>query len=128
MLEKGIIRKIDDLGRMVIPKAYRNLFPNSQVEIFIDGQNLILKPPSTVCVEHWENAKNLVKYLLHCDFALLDVYGNAQAENVRHNDVLKVKTPIMMQKIEVGSLATAEEDPHIDTAVKIIEEYFGEMI
>ena len=45
MLETGIIRKIDELGRVVIPKEIRkNLKVNEgdPIEIFIDDNNHII--------------------------------------------------------------------------------------
>ena len=46
MKSTGIIRRIDDLGRVVIPKEIRknlNIKENDSLEIFIDGENIILK-------------------------------------------------------------------------------------
>ena len=45
----GIIRRFDDLGRIVIPKEFRKLvFGKTDVtgepmEIFIDGENIVLR-------------------------------------------------------------------------------------
>lgn len=49
MKADAIIRKFDDLGRVVIPKALRQqIFGTSEtedmpVEIFMDGDNIILR-------------------------------------------------------------------------------------
>lgn len=49
MRADGIVRKFDDLGRVVIPKALRQqIFGTSEtenmpVEIFVDGDNIILR-------------------------------------------------------------------------------------
>ena len=45
MKSTGIVRKIDDLGRIVIPKEIRNLLNiqnNDNIEIYIDNKNIIL--------------------------------------------------------------------------------------
>ncbi|MGN1379372.1 MAG: AbrB/MazE/SpoVT family DNA-binding domain-containing protein [Bacilli bacterium] len=45
MKSTGIIRKIDDLGRIVIPKEIRNLLNiqnNDNIEIYIENKNIIL--------------------------------------------------------------------------------------
>lgn len=46
MRATGIIRRIDDLGRICIPKEIRRklkITEDDPMEIFIDGENLILK-------------------------------------------------------------------------------------
>ena len=42
----GIVRRVDDLGRIVIPKEVRKLIgiaENSPMEIFVEGDSVILK-------------------------------------------------------------------------------------
>lgn len=51
MKSTGIIRRIDDLGRVVIPKEIRknlNIKENDSLEIFIEGENIILKKYSNL--------------------------------------------------------------------------------
>ena len=51
MKSTTIIRRIDDLGRVVIPKEIRknlNIKENDSLEIFIDGENIILKKYSNL--------------------------------------------------------------------------------
>lgn len=46
MRATGIIRRIDDLGRICIPKEIRRklkITEGASMEIFIDGENLVLK-------------------------------------------------------------------------------------
>ncbi|WP_421927685.1 AbrB/MazE/SpoVT family DNA-binding domain-containing protein [Lysinibacillus capsici] len=46
MKSTGIVRKVDELGRLVIPKELRrtlNIEEKDAVEIFIDGDQIILK-------------------------------------------------------------------------------------
>lgn len=50
----GIVRRIDDLGRVVLPKELRWVYgigPGDQVEIFVSGEEIILRKyvPSTGC-------------------------------------------------------------------------------
>ena len=60
----GMIRKVDDLGRIVIPIELRNEFGIAEkdpIEIFVEGNNIILKknePNCTFC----GTLKNLIKY------------------------------------------------------------------
>jgi transcriptional pleiotropic regulator of transition state genes len=53
MKSTGIVRKIDELGRMVLPVEIRNnmdLKNKDGVEIFIDGNNIILKKYEPACL------------------------------------------------------------------------------
>ena len=53
MKSTGIIRKIDELGRVVIPIELRNKFNLSEkdpIEIYVDGTNIILKKYESNCI------------------------------------------------------------------------------
>lgn len=48
MTKLGIIRKVDELGRIVIPKEIRNFFHigiNDEVEIVVTTDGILLKKP-----------------------------------------------------------------------------------
>lgn len=64
MKSTGIIRKIDDLGRVVIPMELRNRMNISEkdcMEIYVEGENIILKKAEENCI-FCGNNKNLFKY------------------------------------------------------------------
>ena len=64
MKSTGIVRRIDELGRVVIPIELRNKFgidEKDPIEIFVEGSNIILKKYEPNCV-FCGNAKNLVEY------------------------------------------------------------------
>ena len=49
MKTTGVIRRIDELGRIVIPKEIRKnlrIKDGENIEIFIEGENIILKKHS----------------------------------------------------------------------------------
>ena len=49
----GIVRKIDHLGRIVLPKEVRDLFdikPHDGVEIYVNDSSIILKEYHPCCV------------------------------------------------------------------------------
>ena len=49
----GIIRKVDELGRIVIPKEIRNIFnveEKDRLEIFTEGNSIILKKYEKSCI------------------------------------------------------------------------------
>ena len=60
----GIIRRVDELGRIVIPIELRNQFnivEKDPIEIYVDESSIILKkyqPNCTFC----QSTKNLVEY------------------------------------------------------------------
>ncbi|PFL11755.1 AbrB family transcriptional regulator, partial [Bacillus cereus] len=46
MKATGVTRKVDDLGRVVIPKELRNTLgikEKSPLEIFVDGEDIVLQ-------------------------------------------------------------------------------------
>ena len=46
MKELGVVRKIDDLGRLVIPKEIRRVLhidSGTQIEFYVDGNGIMLK-------------------------------------------------------------------------------------
>ncbi|MDL2287663.1 AbrB/MazE/SpoVT family DNA-binding domain-containing protein [Eubacteriales bacterium OttesenSCG-928-G02] len=53
MKATGIVRKIDELGRIVIPKELRiinELIDNAPVEIFVEDDKIILTKYHTSCI------------------------------------------------------------------------------
>ena len=62
MRSLGIVRNLDQLGRLVIPKETRRVFNlngGDPVEIFTDGDEIILKKynPGCHCCGNMENIK-----------------------------------------------------------------------
>ncbi|HFK1476680.1 AbrB/MazE/SpoVT family DNA-binding domain-containing protein [Bacillus tropicus] len=52
MKNTGIVRKIDELGRIVIPKEMRNtlgLPTGSPIEFHVNGESIVLKKHENVC-------------------------------------------------------------------------------
>ncbi|KRT93071.1 MULTISPECIES: AbrB/MazE/SpoVT family DNA-binding domain-containing protein [Bacillus] len=46
MRSTGIVRKVDELGRIVVPKELRrtmNINEKDSIEIFVEGENIILR-------------------------------------------------------------------------------------
>ncbi|MFR2533911.1 MAG: AbrB/MazE/SpoVT family DNA-binding domain-containing protein [Clostridia bacterium] len=64
MKSTGIIRKVDELGRVVIPIEIRNQFQIAEkdpIEIYVDGSSIILKKYEKSCL-FCGNTKKLVDY------------------------------------------------------------------
>ena len=53
MKSTGIIRRVDELGRVVIPIELRNKFGIAEkdpIEIYVEGSNIILKKHEPNCI------------------------------------------------------------------------------
>ena len=64
MKSTGIVRKLDELGRIVLPIEMRrtfNLAEKDAVEIYVEGDSIILKKHQPNCILCGE-AKNLIDY------------------------------------------------------------------
>lgn len=66
----GIIRRVDDLGRIVIPKEIRDSFKidiGDPLEIFTQGKTVVLKKYElTKCTECGQSVDEEDKFCKHC--------------------------------------------------------------
>lgn len=64
MKSTGIIRRMDELGRVVIPIEIRNQFDiveKDPIEIYVDGNSIVLKKFEPNCI-FCGNTKDLLDY------------------------------------------------------------------
>jgi transcriptional pleiotropic regulator of transition state genes len=64
MKSTGIVRKVDDLGRSVLPKELRNVLDIKErdpMEIYVDGTFIMLQKYEPSCV-FCGNAANIVNF------------------------------------------------------------------
>ena len=64
MKSTGILRKVDELGRVVIPIELRNKFDIKEkdpIEIFVDGSAIVLKKYEPNCI-FCGNSKTLINH------------------------------------------------------------------
>lgn len=64
MKSTGIVRKVDDLGRIVLPKELRRILDIEErdpLEIFVDGSFIMLQKYEPSCV-FCGNANNITNY------------------------------------------------------------------
>lgn len=64
MKATGIVRKVDELGRVVIPIELRNKFDikvKDPIEIFVDSNSIVLRKYEPNCI-FCGNSKDLVSY------------------------------------------------------------------
>jgi len=53
MKATGIVRKLDQLGRIVIPKELRSTFDLKEtdpIEIFVEGEDIVLRKYQPACI------------------------------------------------------------------------------
>ena len=64
MKSTGIVRKVDELGRIVIPKELRrtlNIEEKDSLEIYVDGEQIILKKYEPSCI-FCGDARDVINY------------------------------------------------------------------
>lgn len=64
MKSTGIVRKIDELGRIVLPIELRRTLgieEKDRIEIFVDGESIILRKYQPACI-FCDNAKDIINY------------------------------------------------------------------
>ena len=64
MKSTGIVRKVDELGRIVLPIELRRTLDNAErdaLEIYVDGPAIVLKKYQPACV-FCDDAKDVINY------------------------------------------------------------------
>lgn len=64
MKATGIVRRLDQLGRIVIPKELRSVFDLKEtdpVEIFVEGSDIILRKYQPSCI-FCNDASDIISY------------------------------------------------------------------
>lgn len=140
MKATGIVRRMDDLGRVVIPKEIRKTIgvtPGDPLEIFVTREGEIIFKKYCPIKEHeWETAKKIISHFIEGEFVLLDRYGSVQAGRYKEPAAIgeggfDVRYPIIVDDEEEGCLVvcatnTASEEKDFLVAAKMIEELFAE--
>ena len=64
MKSTGVVRKVDDLGRIVIPKELRttlDIAERDALEIYVEGEQIILKKYQPACI-FCGDARDIINY------------------------------------------------------------------
>lgn len=64
MKSTSIVRKVDELGRIVLPIELRRTLgieEKDRIEIFVDGESIILRKYQPACI-FCDNAKDIINY------------------------------------------------------------------
>lgn len=140
MRATGIVRRIDDLGRVVIPKEIRRsmrIKEGDPLEIFTTREGEVVFKKYNYADEHdWAKAKAIVK-ALHPDlqFALYDGWGDKQTatnakfpQSIEFEDFddreIKNNECDTIGYIEVDSDILTED---VEKIIKVLKEFFSEI-
>ena len=140
MRATGIVRRIDDLGRVVIPKEVRRnmrIKEGDPLEIFTTKEGEVVFKKYNYADEHdWAKAKAIVK-ALHPDlqFALYNSWGDKQtATNVKFpqsiefaefdDREIKNNANDVIGYIEVNDEILTED---LKKVIKVLREFFSEI-
>lgn len=64
MKSTGIVRKVDELGRIVLPIEMRrtlNIAEKDSLEIYAEGESIVLRKYQPACI-FCDNAKNIITF------------------------------------------------------------------
>ena len=101
MKSTGIVRKVDELGRIVLPvelrrqlriKASKNKEESTALEIYVDGDQIILKKYEPACIFCGELGE-IIEYKGKkvCSSCLKDMIGDTKADKKDKNSIWMVK-------------------------------------
>lgn len=127
MRATGIIRRIDDLGRVVIPKEIRRsmkIKEGDPLEIFTEGNALCFRRYNPIDEEKWEIAKNILRHLLVEGFEIADRDKETKFNSCGARPD-KTTTPIKSEGDIIGYITTEQgvyTDEELAAAVKIARE------
>lgn len=68
MKSTGIVRKVDELGRIVLPIEMRrtlDIAEKDTLEVYVEGDSIILRKYQDACV-FCDSVRDLVNYKGHC--------------------------------------------------------------
>lgn len=84
MKSTGVVRKIDELGRIVLPSELRRVFAiheGDELEISVEGERVVLQKRHDLCVFCAGDVPTIeFKGRRVCSSCLLDIRGHARVE------------------------------------------------
>jgi AbrB family looped-hinge helix DNA binding protein len=135
MKSLGIIRRCDDLGRVVIPKEIRRslkIRDGAPLEIFTYQGAVCFKPYNPIGAKDWIKIKYILDVLLPCAYDLKNLDEETVATNINADVILDREIAICVNGELVGVLwvNSTESEPLMDTsitnAVKVVQRLLSE--
>lgn len=134
MKATGIVRRIDDLGRVVIPKEIRRkmqIREGDPLEIYLENDAVCLKKYHPFGEVEWDRAKKIAAAVLQNQpFALFDRYEEWQGGKVDYKNAFAddsdtlVATEIRIDGDVMGYLVTEKNCENIYLAVGVLRQLF----
>ena len=133
MRATGIVRRIDDLGRVVIPKEIRRqmkIHEGDPLEIFTEADGTVcFKRYNPIGEQEWDKVKAVVKRILPEPFAIFDRYDECVAyTSTTYSKALAdegIECDIKLIRIDgevEGKLVTSKNCENVDLAVSVMAE------
>lgn len=135
MRATGIVRRIDDLGRVVIPKELRRsmkIREGASLEIFTHNGAVCFKPYSPIGEKDWTKAKSILEVMLSCGFALMDAYGEERCRHIVKEENLNTEIEIIINGDTVAKLLVNSDEAvellgsEIYNATMVLQRLFAE--
>lgn len=134
MKATGIVRRIDDLGRVVIPREVRRTLriqEGDPLELFIEDGCVLFKRYNAFDDRSWQTAKDMLSHILSCDFCILNKWGEVVVEkgsplfdldNLSHFNIYEIRvTGELIAKLITAKDAGDELDNI--TAQKVLQSF-----
>ena len=113
MRATGIIRRVDDLGRVVIPKELRRslkIKEGAPLEIYTHNGAVCFKPYSPIGEKDWSKAKSILEVMLSCGFALVDAYGEERCRHIVKAENLNTEIEIVINGETVATVLVNSDE------------------
>lgn len=140
MIDTGIIRRFDDLGRIGVPKEMRDNFgivDKTPMHLYVEGNKIIMEKCEDTCLfcNSKENLQNINDRLI-CEKCLLTIMKGVSSNGVKRNSwkirvgsinkelrakkILKVGQLCKMKKSELAKLGfTTEKIKQIEIKLQL---------
>lgn len=123
MRATGIVRRIDDLGRVVIPKEIRRTMgirEGDPLEIYTEGNMVCFKRYRFIDDEQWSKAE-MIASVGFDKFGLYDSDGTLmKGDRIRHECHIYTECPIIVNDREEGYLVVPDAEGKEELIGKIV--------
>ena len=135
MRATGIIRRVDDLGRVVIPKELRRslkIKEGAPLEIYTYKGAVCFKPYSPIGERDWAKAKSILEVMLSCGFALVDAYGEERCRHIVKAENLNTEIEIVINGETVATVLVNSDEAvdllgtEIHSATMVLQKLFAD--